>query len=85
MIFRIKSRYSSDAQYIGKAQPHCNKDKLINRKYTVQVAVKRKKILPVLFVKQDRVFFTLLVVDNFPPRVAGCISYFQKHRSTFWK
>lgn len=32
-------------------QPHCNKDKLINHKYTVQVAVKRKKILPVLFLK----------------------------------
>lgn len=51
MIFRIKSRYIPDAQYIGEAQPHCNKDKLINHKYTVQVAVKRKKILPVLFLK----------------------------------
>lgn len=85
MIFRFKSRYSSDSQYIGKAQPHCNKDKLINHNYIVQVAVKRKKILPVLFLKQDRVFFTLLVVDNFPPSVAGCTSYFQKHRSALWK
>lgn len=42
-IFSSKLRWSLDVQYIGKAQLHCNKCKLINHKYIVQVATKKEK------------------------------------------
>lgn len=41
----------------------------------VQVAVKRKKIPPVLFLKQDMVFFTLLVVNNWASPKGGRICH----------
>lgn len=53
-----------DIQYLGKAQPHCNKGKSINHNYIVQVVAQRKKKIPVLFPKQDMVSFTFLAVKN---------------------